>query len=60
MKDEKQTAAKGQLTTDFERLMDTYRQMFEMAASALAPEATARRRNEVLQALNEFLKSPTK
>lgn len=58
MKDDKQP--RGQLANDFEQLMDMYRKMFEMAVDALSPEATMRRRKEVQDALNDFLKSPSK
>lgn len=43
------------LTDDFDKLMDSYKQLFTMAHDALAPGKTQEERNVVRAALKDYL-----
>lgn len=44
------------LTNDFDNLVDTYKQLLQVCAEALAPGKTQEERNKVRDAIAEFLK----
>jgi hypothetical protein len=45
----------AKLTDDFDRLMDSYAQLFKMAHDALGPGKTQEERNVVRAALKDYL-----
>ena len=48
-------ATATKLSDDFDRLMDSYAQLFKMAHDALAPGKTQEERNVVRAALKDYL-----